>query len=199
MEINSTPEQREDLAFYYAVAVQLLRYPSSEAISDIHTALSLLNDQIEPSQALLARELATEFENLLALPQEGALSEYTRLFVSNYPGPTCRPIEAVYREKVLVGECTEKVAAQYWTVGLEGKGQPPDHILTELAFLQYVMNYEPDEHFGAEDLETLHNDFIANHILQWVPAWLIDIRNFAQYPYYPKVADFLSWLFTIRE
>lgn len=198
MAISRTPAQREDLAFYYAIAVQILRYPSPEVTSDIRTALSLLNEQADFTQTLLARDLATEFESLLALTQDGALAEYTCLFISNYPTPACRPIEAIYREKSLVGESTEKVAAQYWKVGLEGKGHPPDHILTELAYLQYVMNYEPDEHFSSEDLDALHDDFIANHILQWVPAWLIDVRNSAQYPYYPKVTEFLAWLFAIQ-
>lgn len=200
MPNNRTPAEREDLAFYYAVAIQTLRYPSPDAIPDIRNALTLLNtEQAVPPLNTIARELATEFENLLLLPQDGALVEYTRLFITNYPAPACRPIEAIYREKSLVGECTEKVAAQYWRVGLESKGHPPDHILSELAFLQYVMSHEPEEHFKAEGLEMLHNDFIVNHIMQWVPAWLIDIRNFAQFPYYLKVADFLSGVFTLPQ
>ncbi len=71
---------------------------------------------------------------------------YTDLFINRLGGAPAPPYGSVYldSEAALMGESSQKVHAAYREEGLslDGGGEPPDFIATELEFLYYLVERE---------------------------------------------------------
>ena len=100
-------------------------YPSQETL-----------DEVE-SLAINIPEYAHLVEMLKSHSLEELQTEYTRLFVTDFPTLTCPPYESYYREGSLYGNASIEVEDIYRDRGLEYsfEGEPPDHISVELEFL----------------------------------------------------------------
>ena len=105
---------------------------------------------------------------------------HTRLFGGLRPGFGLQPpYESVWRgERRMMGRSTQAVVEAYAKAGLwpETDGLPPDHVGVEVGFWARLMA-ERDETAGRGDtigaarLDAQLRDFLADHLLVWIPAW----------------------------
>ncbi len=65
----------------------------------------------------------------------------------------------------------------------------PDHIGAELEFVYMLCEAEAkalqnDDISAAQELEEIQRSFLENHLLQWAPLYLINVKNEARTPLY---------------
>ncbi len=65
----------------------------------------------------------------------------------------------------------------------------PDHIGVELEFMYMLCDAEikainNDDFIAAKEFKDMQKSFLEKHILQWVPLYLINVKNEAQTPLY---------------
>ncbi len=133
--------------------------PAGEGVDHLRSALN------EPDAGGLAERLTVE---------------YTRLFrglSANYGPPP--PYESLYRGSQLMGEVTAAVMARYAAAGFgvidEDLG-PQDHIGAELKFMALLCHdeiaaWERADRDAAARSWKLQREFLAKHLLRWVPAY----------------------------
>lgn len=119
----------------YALLAHLFTYPDQETLDAVaregRAAVALVPEAGAPpaDDELRALEIA-----------------YTALFINRLGGAPALPYGSVYMqgEELLMGESTLRVAELYKSEGLtlEGSGEPPDHLPTELEFLYYLVSRE---------------------------------------------------------
>jgi len=67
----------------------------------------------------------------------------------------------------------------------------PDHLSIELGFMQNLV---------LKNEEKIAFDFLKNHLLKWVPPYLIGIKSLVETPFYKDLADFtIEFLFSEYE
>lgn len=127
--------------------------------------------------------------------------DYARIFrgvrVEYGPPP---PYESVYRSGIVMSNLASEVLVLYHNAGLDVRGgEPPDHIGFELAFMAYLCKKE-EEYRNAGDLNnaanlvTLQDDFLSDHVLEWVPQFCTRVLGYDSV-FYAAVADLtLNWL-----
>lgn len=100
-------------------------YPSEKTLEEIEALASHLPEYSHLVEMLKSHTL------------EELQTEYTRLFVTDFPTLTCPPYESYYREGSLYGSASIEVEDIYRGHGLEYsfEGEPPDHISVELEYL----------------------------------------------------------------
>ena len=108
-------------------------------------------------------------------PAAALRQDYVRLFL----GPKKKlapPWESVYRtpERKVMREPHVEVTKQYAAqgVGFDGIGRRPgDHVALELQFVAVML--------GRQDAaaDTVAEEFLDAHVLQWVPAFTQDVRT----------------------
>jgi TorA maturation chaperone TorD len=155
----------------YAFFVRLFSYPDQE-----------LTDSLQQGEA-------AEIGGLLpAAPAPPAIDTstvelevaYTDLFINRLGGAPAPPYGSVYLEQdeCLMGPSTLQVAEAYRSEGLslEGSGEPPDFLPTELEFLYYLVEQE-EEALSRRDLATARTavehqaSFCRTLLHPWMPAF----------------------------
>lgn len=133
--------------------------------------------------------------------QLGVLTEdYYRLFV----GPDrllAPPWESVYRspDHLLFDAATIAVREAYQAFGLQApnlSSEPDDHIGLELAFMVHLSRLaltaieEKNECLLEQTLQA-QRKFLREHLLEWVPRFVEDVKRHASTDYYRGVACLL--------
>jgi TorA maturation chaperone TorD len=105
---------------------------------------------------------------------------YTDLFINRLGGAPAPPYGSVYleRDERLMGQTTLHVAAAYRAEGLslEGSGEPPDFLPTELEFLYYLVEQE-EQALSRRDLAAARTavehqaSFCRTLLHPWMPAF----------------------------
>lgn len=130
----------------YAFLARLFSYPDRELTA------ALQSDE--------AAEMARILPEVPAPPPPGSSTveletAYTGLFINRLGGAPAPPYGSVYleRDERLMGQTTLHVAEAYRSKGLslEGSGEPPDFLPTELEFLYYLVEQE-EQALGRRDL-----------------------------------------------
>ncbi len=145
----------------------------------------------------LLRSLRDKDEKQIINLQE----DYARIFRgirAEYGPPP--PYESVYRSDIVMSNLASEVLALYNKAGLDVRGgEPPDHIGFELAFMAYLCEKEEEyrntgDLSNATSIATLQDDFLSDHILQWVPQFCTRVLDYDS-SFYAAVADLtLNWL-----
>lgn len=128
----------------------------------------------------LASEIFQAFQEVsdLALLTLKLAQEHTRLFcgISEEYGPP-PPYESLWREGVLMGESTVRVARCYLEAGYkpDGRFAPLDHLVEELRFMASLCNAEHEAQSAgdaelARQLRDKQRHFLADHL----GIWLVD-------------------------
>jgi len=121
---------------------------------------------------LVERKYYDNIQKIISIISSGNFdslsTEYTSCLINDYKHLKCPPYESWYREKTLYGKSTQEVLEYYTKYKIIPQKQVPDHISTEFEFVSFLffINEENDA-----------NDFIKNHILNWVPQLAQDIIN----------------------
>lgn len=124
--------------------------------------------------------------------------DYNRLFVG--PGHLeAPPWESVYRspDRLLFSEETLAVREFYRSFGLVNKNlyrEPGDHLGLELEFMAWLCAQCADrlQKHGSDWRRYLQGqqDFLRDHLTQWVPAWSKDVFGHAQTEFLRGLAQF---------
>jgi len=115
----------------YRLFSLMFSYPSAETIQGI---AEMLNNGEYPKLRSPGA--------LVTVPLEALQSEYTKLFISDFPFLLCPPYESYYREGIVYGNTSVEVAEFYRRHGLDFayEGEPPDLLSAELDFMAITNN-----------------------------------------------------------
>ncbi len=175
----------KERAEIYRILSQLFFYPEDdffEKLPDIEDVVVDVLRKNYDSQELV-KQFSEAVDELRELPPEELQAEHTRLFINSFPTLPCPPYESAYREMLLMGDYTEEVSKYYSLYNLEIPEDLPDHISYELDFMRFLLE---------EGDESLAKEFFEEHIIQWVPDFIEDLRNESRLKFYKFVADFLA-------
>ena len=175
----------KERAEIYRILSQLFFYPEDdffEKLPDIEDVVVDVLRKNYDSQELV-KQFSEAVDELRELPPEELQAEHTRLFINSFPTLPCPPYESAYREMLLMGDYTEEVSKYYSLYNLEIPEDLPDHISYELDFMRFLLE---------EGDESLAKEFFEEHIIQWVPDFIEDLRNESRLKFYKFVADLLA-------
>lgn len=128
-------------------------------------------------------------------------TEYTRLFI-NTAGSSLLvpPYESCYRNKqglVMDQPIISDLNRFYKLCGLylpDYTEALPDHIAVELEFMNYLLEreylfWENSDSSSAQTILDLENDFLAQHMLIWIPKMTAQIKEHTNISFYRGIAD----------
>ncbi len=175
----------KERAEIYRILSQLFFYPEDDffdKLSDIEdTVVDILRRNYGSEE--FVKQFTEAIDELRKLPPQELQAEHTRLFINSFPTLPCPPYESAYREMLLMGDYTEEVSRYYSLYNLEIPEDLPDHISYELDFMRFLLE---------EGDESLAKEFFEEHIIQWVPDFIEDLRGESRLKFYRFVADFLA-------
>jgi len=118
------------------------------------------------------------------LPDDEPLADleagFTDLFINRLGGVPAPPYGSIYLEQagILMGASTLKVLDAYRREGLslEGSGEPPDYLATELEFLYYLVGQEEEalqerQVETARDFSLKQRAFLSELLMPWLPVF----------------------------
>jgi len=176
---------KKERAEIYKLLSQLFFYPEEdffEKLPEIEDYIAEILEEVYESENLLTL-FSEAMEELQSLPPQELQAEHTRLFINSFPTLPTPPYESAYREMLLMGDYAEEVAKYYSLYNLEVPEDLPDHISYELDFMRFLLEEGDTE---------LAKEFFEEHILQWVPDFVSDLRNESKLKFYKFVANFLD-------
>ncbi|MFQ5993764.1 MAG: molecular chaperone [Acidiferrobacterales bacterium] len=172
------------------------------AYRDVPT-IELLRQIRDPAFLRALNDVGVRFdESFLGSPEEPLLAklscEYTRLFLG--PGKHISPHESVHTladGEGLWGKSTIQVQAFLESAGVEfrsGYHGLPDHISTELEFMQKITEAEAQawkREACAEAMQWLavEKEFVDQHLAQWVPGFCEKVIGDAESSFYREIAQ----------
>jgi putative dimethyl sulfoxide reductase chaperone len=155
----------------YAFLARLFSYPDQE----LTDALRLGEAAAVGSLLLTTPALPATLSSAMELE-----TAYTALFINRLGGATAPPYGSVYLEQAqcLMGQTTRQVAEAYRADGLslEGSGELPDFLPTELEFLYYLVEQE-EQSLVRRDLVAARTSvgkqasFCSTLLHPWIPAF----------------------------
>lgn len=190
--------------YYQGPTEELLaNFPKEEALQEF--ARRLGNSLVQEGVTELYREWNARREER---DYPGDLwADYNRLFVG--PGKLLAPPwESVYRskERLVFGESTLQVRSFYQRYGVEVKNrnkEPDDHVGLEMEFMAYLCQEALEKiRAGADAFPYIQasQQFLEEHLGQWVPEFCGDVEEGAKTGFFRGVAKFTrGWLECDRE
>jgi len=155
----------------YAFLARIFGYPDRELAAALRQGEAAVAGRLLPAAPTLPALDTSTVELEVA---------YTDLFINRLGGAPAPPYGSVYleRDERLMGQTTLHVAEAYRSEGLslEGSGEPPDFLATELEFLYYLVTKEEDA-LGRKDIaaarEALRRqaDFCRALLHPWIPLF----------------------------
>lgn len=122
-------------------------------------------------------------------------ADYAKIFLAAgiSQGSAAFPYESVYTSpgRIIMQDAWETVRKLYESVGLIKNGEPSglfeDHIALELEFMAFLCDEarrDPD----CCDWLIKQREFLRDHLLNWVPAFTADVRQYADTVFYKGIA-----------
>lgn len=148
------------------------------------------NKRMDDGRTAILKMKGLEFSQTL----DGLKGEYCRNIYDTYL-PFISPYESVYRgERQVMGLRTSDVAERYKKAGLgvDG-GEMPDHISHECEFVSILSEkiaglLEEGNIKEAEEYETMCDEFLRDHLLQWGAKFFEDLLQLAKSDFYKGIA-----------
>lgn len=180
---------------------ELLRFLKDWVASQTDVSSQMLSPQMRRGLALLEGFFKTwEGKSEEAL-EEAVSVEFTKLFrgVKLHYSPL-PPYESVYRQEDgrTFGESAIAVRQEYRRFGLGLgdvlSGEPPDHISFELEFMRLLCGQEAEAWKKDDKDEALRllqaaKEFVAEHLLTWLPQLCYQIREYASLDLFRGLVD----------
>ena len=185
-EVKDIQNQASDRVVQYAVFSRFLQ--DQLLRSDL--------ESMEKAVGQLTKPLQQEYEALLQqtrhwlkdeASEEKLRVEYAHLFLLPQG---VKPFESVYtsREKLMKQEAWQRVRKLYHENGFqleEGQLHPEDHVSVELAFMSCLIE--------TESSVVLQKRFFEEHLQNWIPELLTDVKNSSYSVFYQDVAEQGLW------
>lgn len=176
----------------YAFLARLFSYPDRELTEALWrgeaTEVGSLLLSTPPPSATLSSTMELE-------------TAYTALFINRRGGAAAPPYGSVYLEgnEQLMGATTRQVAVAYRAEGLslEGSGEPPDFLPTELEFLYYLVDQEEQalsrrDSITARQMLAKQSSFYQLYLHPWATLFCDRIEAAEQsHPFYQWAAGLL--------
>lgn len=126
--------------------------------------------------------IKTDFS--LKAPENAAQAgeEFAALFA--YPGGALQPVASSFAQEVHAS--APDIIEFYSMAGLildETYGLPPDHLVTELLFMSYLI--------GTRE-NSLQKIFLEQHMMNWVPYFCDAVTEKAKTVFYREIAEILK-------
>ena len=123
---------------------------------------------------------------------EDLLWEYTRLFIGPNRLP-CPPFESVYTspQRLMMQDAYDQVRKFYDGIGVEigSADVMPDHIGAELSFLGIILHNMENEQDKHSNYANLAEEFLSDHLRNWVPRFTTDMAKAAETVFYKTLAQ----------
>ncbi len=122
-------------------------------------------------------------------------ADYARLFLSLNKVPA-HPSESTYREGTMMMHHRDEVLEVYWSFGMTAGQEftePEDHIATELSFMAFLCKktnqaFKKGDIKKAKEYAEAQKNFLANHLIKWVPKLVKDVLQYSHTPFYKGIA-----------
>jgi len=195
--IEDLREERHILTFLKHI---FLKEPTKEFLQEIGdiNVVTEEND-IDNGLNLIAHAVRANKDRLDEYVEALAV-EYARLFVGP-KNPPAIPYASFYlsESKTVMTDITTGVRKRYLDAGMAVKdlySTPDDHIGIELEFISYLTEkiidlYENANRSEASKLFELRNNFINEHMVHWVPLFVVRLLDSTQEDFYKGAAIIL--------
>ena len=163
--------------------------------------IAILGDEGEMKEGLKNLELfVNSIKDISEMEVAKNLSvDFTRLFggIKKGYGPP-PPYESVWRsEGRIMGEWTEDVLREYYEagIGIDLSDELPDSIGAEMKFMA-LLSYHEAEAWRKNDVSNasrflqMEQQFLNDHLLQWIPEFCIRMEEEAKSSFYKGIAIF---------
>lgn len=197
VELASLNEQRATL---YGLLSRMFQKEADETLlSNLRTMqfpINTGNDSFDKANWLLASYLAYVWENSL---NELAI-DYARLFLGNGTNGSLSPFpfESVYTSEkgLTMQDARDQVLDIYRQHGLNKNASwkdSEDHIALEFEFMQYLAQrstkaFNAGNEKGGWDYMECSQEFLKQHLWNWIPQFCDDILQAAQTDFYKGAA-----------
>lgn len=169
--------------------ISLLYGPPNDAMEEVLYFLKETLTDIRPDLVPTVSEMERLFVGKKNL--EDQKLDHAKLFVGPFD-LLAPPYGSIYLEgqRRLMGDSTIKVLEAYREAGLELSDkfkQPPDHIITELEFLYYLIA----KYLETKDNQwlTMKDTFMIKYLKSWIGDFTNRIQEYAQSPFYKGLAN----------
>lgn len=184
----------------YQLLQQIFTFPEVDFMTLLQEGMLLETLQTITQQLQLEDKILQEFQaevmeqlDSMKVAPEGCLEQlqidYTRLFISAYPGAVVSPYARVHLEE---GPGLQKDPEVFWQrAGVEltpNWRELPDHVVVELGFMAWLINRKNE----TTDLKyvSLEGEFMQQHLSYWFPRFLHLVEAEAGTPFYRLMAKF---------
>ncbi len=165
------------------------------ALKEISFPTACLNEDMQEGYEKIVAYLAGKEVSQDTLDELAV--DYARIFLSAgvAQGKAAFPYESVYTSKqhLIMQEAGGSVAALYATKGLEPRQDmyrvPEDHVGLLLEYMAIIC---------GEDVKE-QQDFLQNHLNNWVPAFVQDVNKYASTDFYKGVAKLTKGFLTLEK
>ena len=195
LEVDSTEEEVKEIeenettarSAVYQVLARQFHAPDSEAAEAIKSGEP--RTKLEEALVGLPYELpvAKEAPSIADLSADDICAEFIRLFDVGADGPPCPLFGGAYRpDRMSVIEETKRF---YDYFGLKLSSDyflPPDHLATELDFMQYLTFKEAASASPrlARSYSSAQRDFLERQMLTWLPEAVSRLDKADPHPYF---------------
>ncbi|ONI38851.1 hypothetical protein AN639_03000 [Candidatus Epulonipiscium fishelsonii] len=168
-------------------ALKTIKFPTSQdknILKEYHSAMVRFNDYFEYDMGESIDDLAVDYAK-------------TFLGAGIAQGASAFPYESVYTspKRMLMQDAWVQVISVYEQNGLErnedAKDLLEDHIAVELNFMSYLCECTNKYTEPLSGLEKQKN-FLNTHLLNWVPQFCLDIKQYADTEFYRMVGQLTS-------
>lgn len=181
----------------YQLLQQVFTFPEDDFFQLLMEGTLLASIQTITQQLGFGAELVQEFqgevmEQLTSIDGsketflEGLQIDYTKLFISAYPGAVVPPYACKHLKE---GPEVVKTPEIFWQrAGVELTSQwreLPDHVVAEFGFMVWLIN---DEVRTRE----IQREFVLQHLSHWLPRFLQLVEEEAGTPFYQLLAKFAT-------
>ena len=176
--------------------VSLLYGPPTDRLEEILTHFEQALMSLEPGLIPIVTEMKTLSDNTSR--HEELTADYAKLFIGPFD-LLAPPYGSVYLDgqRRVMGDSSIKVLQVYRQVGLnlsEEFKEPPDHIITELEFMYYLIA----KYIETSDEQWIlkKEEFFDHYLSPWIRDFSIRIQENAETAFYKNLAQLTLGLFS---
>jgi TorA maturation chaperone TorD len=167
-----------------------------DRMTDMNLSVEVDAPEISQGYAILRRFLQNQRESALT----DLAVDYARTFLGAglVGGDGAYPYESVYTnaDRLVMQDARDEVLKLYREEGLDRArefNEPEDHLALELEFMAYLCQrsaaaLKAGDNGGALGYLQKQHEFLAKHLLAWVPAFSQDVQRLAREEFYRAVA-----------
>jgi putative dimethyl sulfoxide reductase chaperone len=197
-EYTALLENREQL---YRLLGRLYKVETDQALLDSMMAMSFPPECGESELDAGYRMLETYLRKPGLDPLTDLAVDYAKVFLGagiTKNGSAAYPYESVYTSpaRLIMQDARDQVLAAYRTKGLDKVKTldvPEDHLGLELEFMGCLCR-ETQQALAQGDWPTVsaslqeQREFLAKHLLNWVPTFCVDVTKYAETDFYQAVS-----------